>query len=47
MSDFSATIEILSELVKFIEAIDPNAAQNPIMQKIQNAINEINSVIKL
>jgi len=44
LADISALIAALEGILKLAEAVDPNAANNPIVVKVQNVINELKSL---
>jgi hypothetical protein len=42
LADISAIITALESIIKLVEAIDPNAANNPVVIKIQKILDELN-----
>lgn len=46
LADISALITTLEAIIKLVEAVDPNAKQNPVVIKIEAVLKEL-SVLKL
>ena len=44
LADIEILIETLQAIVTLIETLDTNAAQNPVLIKLQNAINTAKSL---
>lgn len=44
INNIETIVGLLQALLKFIEVIDPAAAQNPVVMKIESALDELKAI---